>query len=187
MVAAIIETAKGKDYRPIESQEVVAFEDAKKLINPESIPSEQMPDSPDLVSGRGWNFKTWGSLFNSRQLVAMQTFVGCLHEALVTMKTEIADEEYRKAIGIYLGLWLDRISVFNTSVCRWAGGSEIIKTPFSGQAIPMIWDYPEVNPLEDSSGTASTQLKYMLKVIEHENVPINLQFTDCKTLLYIAT
>ena len=34
----------------------------------------------------------------------------------------------------------------------------------------MIWDYPEVNPLADSSGTASTQLRYMLKVIEHERM-----------------
>ena len=32
----------------------------------------------------------------------------------------------------------------------------------------MMWDYPEVNPFADSSGTASTQLEYMLRVIRHE-------------------
>ncbi len=117
-----------------------------------------------------YGMKTWGSLFNFCQLVAMQTFVACLHEAVEEMKIEIKDENYIQALSVYLGLWLDRVASFATNVCRWASGSEIIKTPFSGQAIPMIWDYPEVNPLADSSGTASTQIRYMLKVIEHEKV-----------------
>lgn len=112
--------------------------------------------------------KTWGSLFNQRQLVAMQTFVASLHQAVEAMKEEISDEEYRRCLALYLGLWLDRVASFASNVCRWAPESQIIKTPFGGQAIPMIWDYPEVNPLADTSGTASTQLRYMLKVVEHE-------------------
>lgn len=170
IVAVIVEGKDGKDYRPVEDTDTRAFETAKTLVDPLQIPNEPMPDSPDLVSGRGWNFKTWGSLFNPRQLVAMQTFVACLHEAMDAMKEEVSDEDYRRCLALYLGLWLDRVAVFNTSVCRWAPGSEIVKTPFGGQAIPMIWDYPEVNPLADSSGTASTQLRYMLKVIEHERI-----------------
>jgi len=103
--------------------------------------------------------------------VAMQAFVSCLREALVEMQSKISDEEYRKAIAAYLGLWLDRIAVFGNSVTRWRSSHQKSETPFSGQAIPMIWDYPEVNPLANSSGTASTQLHYMLKVIEHESEP----------------
>ena len=168
MVASIIETAKGKEYRPIELHEVVAFEDAKKLINPASIPSEQMPDSPDFVSGRGWNFKTWGSLFNPRQLVAMQTFVSCLHEALETMKTGIAGEEYRKAVGTYLGLWLSRIAQRSSNVGIWHTSRETLEHPFGRQAIPMTWDYPEANPFSESTGGAVGQLEWILRVVDHE-------------------
>jgi len=177
MVAVIVEGRGGKDYRPVEESDRKAFEQAAaiEVERPGEfiLPEITATDDDDVSNSTGirvhlYGMKTWGSLFNSRQLVAMQTFVGCLHEALTAMAGEISDEEYRQAVGVYLGLWVDRAAVFNTSVCRWAAGSEIIKTPFSGQAIPMIWDYPEVNPLADSSGTASTQLRYMLKVIEHE-------------------
>ncbi|MBL7205278.1 MAG: DUF1156 domain-containing protein [Desulfobacteraceae bacterium] len=107
----------------------------------------------------------------------------CMQEALEVMKNEISDDEYHKAIAIYLGLWIDRVASFTANVCRWAPGSEIIKTPFSGQAIPMIWDYPEVNPLADSSGSASTQLRYMLKVIEHERIPKGVDYPIPQILL----
>jgi putative DNA methylase len=183
IVAVITEGRGGKDYRPVEETDIEAFEQAKKILDPQDVPNEPMPDSPDLVSGRGWNFKTWGSLFNPRQLVAMQTFVACLHEALEEMEKDMPDEDYRLCLALYLGLWLDRVASFAANVCRWAAGSEIIKTPFGGQAIPMIWDYPEVNPLADTSGTASTQLHYMLKVIEHERFVNGSAFQASRVLL----
>ena len=117
-----------------------------------------------------YGMKTWGSLFNQRQLATIQTFVASLHEALEAMEQDLSDKDYRLALGLYLGLWLDRVAVFNNSVTRWRSSHQKSETPFGGQAIPMIWDYPEVNPLADSSGTASTQLRYMLKVIEHERM-----------------
>lgn len=181
MVAVIMEGRQDKEYRAIEETDLKAFAKAeqihadrpKELILPEVNADDSEEDVSNSTGIRVhlYGMKTWGSLFNQRQLVAMQTFVECMHKALDKMQSEIKDEDYRKALAIYLGLWLDRVAVFNTNVCRWATGSEISKTPFSGQAIPMIWDYPEVNPLADSSGTASTQLRYMLKVIEHECNP----------------
>jgi adenine-specific DNA methylase len=182
MVAVIVEDKKGKDYRPVEDLDENAFEAAKAIRDPSFAPNEAMPDSPDLVSGRGWNFKTWGSLFNPRQLAAMQAFVSSLHEALEAMKEEVGDEEYRRCLGLYLGLWLDRVAVFNNNVTRWRSSHQKSETPFGGQAIPMIWDYPEVNPLADTSGTASTQLQYMLKVIEHERF-VNGSARQASTIL----
>lgn len=128
-----------------------------------------MPNSPDLVSGRGWNFKTWGSLFNPRQLAAMQTFVECLREVQVRMESEVRDEDYRLALATYLGLWIGRIAMFGNSLCRWEAGLERPKTPFGGQAIPMIWDYPEINPFGSLAGTAETQLEYMTKAVGRQN------------------
>lgn len=115
-----------------------------------------------------YNFTRWGQLFTRRQLVVMDRFVRCLHEAVTQMEPEITDANYRKALTIYLALWLDRVAAFNNSFTRWRASHEKSETPFSGQSIPMMWDYPEVNPFADSSGTASTQLEYMLRVIRHE-------------------
>ena len=116
-----------------------------------------------------YGLKTWGSLFNTRQLVAMQTFVGCLHEATETMRDEIDDEEYLKAIGIYLGLWVSRMSPRFSNVGTWWSGDESFHHPFTKQAIPIVWDYGEPNPFNEATGGSLSQLDWILRVIEHES------------------
>ncbi|MYB06458.1 MAG: DUF1156 domain-containing protein [Gemmatimonadetes bacterium] len=180
MVCVVVEDTAGKDFRPVEDDDLAAFREAsalgverpQELILPEVNSDDAMEGVSNSTGIRVhlYGMKTWGSLFNQRQLVAMQTFVASLHQALQAMEKAVPDTGYRLALGLYLGLWLDRIASFAANVCRWAPASRIIKTPFGGQAVPMIWDYAEVNPLADSSGTASTQLRYMLKVVEHERV-----------------
>jgi len=178
MVAVIVEDRGGKRYRQVEESDLKAFE--KAALIPVERPSELIlpevnaDDAEDDVSNSTgirvhlYGMKTWGSLFNPRQLVAMQTFEDCLHEALTAISREIEEEEYRKAVGIYLGLWLSRTAAFCSSACIWASTSEIIKNPFGRQAIPMNWDYPEGNPLGSSSGSAEVQLKYLTDVIRRE-------------------
>ena len=170
----------GKDYRPVEDVDLNAVERANafeveipgEYIVPEINGPEATPDAGAhrSISLELYGFLRWGQLFSHRQLVALQAFVESIHEASDSMERFTTDEQYCAAIRLYLGLWLDRVASFATNVCRWAATSEIIKTPFGGQSVPMIWDYPEVNPLADSSGTASTQLQYLLKVIEHERL-----------------
>lgn len=169
IVAVIVENKRGKDYRAIEEGDDQAFQKAKALLDPALVPSEAMPDSPDLVTGRGWNFKTWSSLFNPRQLVAMQTFVACLHEALEAMKKDIGDDEYRKAVGVYLGLWISRNSMRMTSMARWDTGGEKFQTPFDAQAIPMKWDYPEANPFSMVTGGFFNQAEWVMHYLNHES------------------
>ncbi len=166
MVCVVVEGEKGKDYRTVEDLDLVGFVRAKKVEV--EFPGERIPENQWNV--RQWLFgmNTWGSLFNPRQLVAIQMFVASFHEVFKMMEQAIPDKKYRLALGLYLGLWIDRVAVFNNSFTRWRSSHQKSETPFGGQSIPMIWDYPEVNPLANSSGTASTQLRYMLKVIEHE-------------------
>lgn len=166
MVCVVVEGAHGKDYRAVENIDLVEFAKAEK--SEVESPKERIPNNQWNVRQWLYGMKTWGELFNQRQLVAMQAFVSSLHEALKEMDQLLSDGEYRNALGLYLGLWIDRVASFNNSFARWEPGNQRLKTPFGGQAIPMIWDYPEVNPLANISGTASTQLQYMLKVIERE-------------------
>ncbi len=172
MTAVIIESNKGKDYRPVERVDFEAFTKSESF----SVESPKEPIEEGQWNIKTWLYgmKTWGSLFNQRQLVAMQTFVILMHNAMEEMKEVIHDEEYRRAVGIYLGLWISRVSSFTSSSCIWATTSEIIKNPFGRQALPMNWDYPEVNPLSDSSGSASTQIAYISDVLQHEKSPETL-------------
>ena len=183
MVAVVTLDGKGKDYREVEEADTrilvqAALEDLEKPKEP--IASEI---SADVIWVHLYGITDWGSLFSERQLVALHAFLEAIGAAMEAMSQEICDENYRVAIGTYLALWMDRVAAFTNTSCRWAAGSQIVKTPFSGQVIPLMWDYPEVNPLADSSGTASTQLRYMLKVIEHERFPGEVRFMEPSVLL----
>ena len=197
MVCVVVEGEVAKDYRRVEEIDLRAVADARAIDV--EVPAEHIvPEingpgaSPDAGAHRSislelYGITRWGQLFSHRQLVAMHSFVTSLREASVAMERTITDENYRLAVGLYVGLWIDRVASFSTNVCRWAPGSQIIKTPFGGQSIPMMWDYPEVNPLANSSGTATTQLQYMLKVVEHECAANRSTTADPTILLGNAT
>jgi adenine-specific DNA methylase len=195
MVAVIVEGKDGKDYRPVEDSDLEAFRKASRIPaeRPKELilPEVNADDADDDVSNSTgirvhlYGMKTWGSLFNPRQLVAMQTFVGCLHEALEEMKKDIEDDEYRKAVGVYLGLWIGRISLRMTNVGYWQNTYEQVAPIFTRQAIPMVWDYPEANPFSESTGGAIGQLGWMLRVMSHESEArssVGAQLGDAATL-----
>lgn len=169
LVAVIIETSGGKGYRLPENQDLAAFEEARKLSESCERPSEPLPHFRNINLDL-YGLYTWGSLFNPRQLVAMQTFVESLREALERTREEIEDEEYRKAVGVYLGFVLSRISQRMSNVGLWDAGFEKINHPFGRQAIPMTWDYPETNPFSDSTGSIDGQIGWVTRVITHESI-----------------
>ncbi|HID21614.1 MAG TPA: DUF1156 domain-containing protein, partial [Planctomycetaceae bacterium] len=177
MVAVIVEGKGGKDYRPVEKADLEAFKQAAAMDveRPRELILSEVTSSDKHVSHRGqfttymYGMKTWGSLFNPRQLVAMQTFVECLREALEHMRAEIADEAYRKAVGIYLGLWVIRNAGRMSTVGRWNVNGEKMETPFDGARLPMKWDYPEANPFSDVTGGFANQLDWISHVINHES------------------
>jgi len=59
---------------------------------------------------------------------------------------------YADAVGVYLALAVDKVADRNSSVCAWASLREHARNTFGRQAIPMVWDFAESNPLSDSSG-----------------------------------
>jgi len=181
MVAVITDTPQGKNYRPVEPSDLKAYEEASRLSENVERPSEpirpEVTQAKEHVSHRGditvhlYGMKTWGALFNARQLLVMQTFVCFLQAAITEIGRTGQDGEYRRAVAAYLGLWVSRISARFTTVGRWDAGFEKFQTPFDMQKIAMMWDYSEVNPLNEVTGGAENQAGWIYRVISHESPP----------------
>ncbi|MBU4291678.1 MAG: DUF1156 domain-containing protein [Verrucomicrobia bacterium] len=169
MVVVITDTADGKAYRAVEKSDLKAFDGAASHPLVAHAPKELIPADQWNIKTWLYGMKTWGSLFNPRQLVAMQTFLRCFEEIKSALAKDNDDPDYTAAVCGYLGLWISRTSMFLTNVGLWKPGGEFIASPFSRQAIPMVWDYPEVNPFADASGGAIGQLEWMTRFIEHES------------------
>jgi len=130
-------------------------------------PQEPMPVKyTQALPSCTWGLEKWGDMFTVRQLLAMQTFVEKLQEIKQGI---IADKnDYHKAVVTYLGIWIDRLSSRLTSFGLWHTKGEKLEQPFGRQAIPMVFDFPESNPLSDKTGSAINQLHWIIRYIISE-------------------
>ncbi len=180
MVAVITEDTNGRSYRTVESTDLEAFEEAKRRAAVLERPTELILPEITGVAGTEisnstgirvhlYGMRTWGSLFNSRQLLVIQTLVACLRDALDKMEERKLDFDYRLAIGTYLALWISRSSARYCSVTVWHKGEEKFEHPFGRQAIPMTWDYPEPNPFVEGSAGLTDAWDLISRVIHRES------------------
>jgi len=112
---------------------------------------------------------TFGDLFTDRQLVALNSFSSLVHEARIQIERDaIASglsatdsslrdtgkgaKAYAEAVSVYLAFAIDRTANTLCSISRWTPDREQTVTAFARQAIPMTWDFPEVNPFSGAAG-----------------------------------
>jgi adenine-specific DNA methylase len=133
----------------------------------EPTPEGKGPGAERAFSIRNYGLKTWGDLFNSRQKIALITFVEKVRNAYEEMKKEGYDEEYAKAITCYLALAVGRLVSFNSALNLWVSQGGFIANIFTRQTLSMIWDHAELNPFSDATGDWNSALGWILRVIDH--------------------
>ena len=164
--------AEGRSRRiylsPTQEQVEVASQ-----AQPTWIPSTEINHNPRDIRTQLYGLTKYGDLFTSRQLVALTTFSELVQETIERCKQDalaagIADDNigldaggngataYAQAIAIYLALVLDKMADLGNSLVRWEPVAQCPRQLFGRQAIPMIWDFAEANPLSDSAGSWST-------------------------------
>lgn len=81
------------------------------------------------------------------------------------MKKERYGEESLKGVSIYLASLINRIGEYLNSVCRWDNSQTRVVGAFGRQAIPMVWDFPELNPFSQAVGSLSSMTRLGFKAI----------------------
>jgi len=166
MLAVIYVTEnEGKSYRQPTSTELTAV----NYLPDTDSPKEKLPNVTRLTGGFivAWGYSEWGQMFTHRQLLALNTLVSKLKG--LTSELNPQNNDYGKAVITYLGILIDRLAIANTSFGRWDSSREGVQSPFSKQAIPMIFDFPESNMFCSSTGSALNQLDWLNRYIESES------------------
>ncbi len=157
MTAVVVDGQNGKEYRlPRDHERAVAEVTEERLQAlyaeiPFGLPEEPLPRRGALgFRVPLYGFDTWRKLFTNRQLLALGEFV----RSLRSLMKELDDwpEDWREAVIANLALVNDRLADYSSSICSWINGGEILGHTFARFALPIIWDYAEVNPLSNSSG-----------------------------------
>jgi len=172
----------GKKFRTVNEGDMRTFEAAEKYFEEKkkqlvsSWGLDPFPDEPlPVARAKGFSGfrillygkKTWGDLFNTRQKLALIVLIEKVRDAYGLMVREGYDAQYAKAIVTYLALLVDGIADHNSSSCRWRSTTEDGGNTFGRQALPMTWDYFEINPLSGSTGSIQSGMDRLLRVIEH--------------------
>ncbi|MDH7515186.1 MAG: DUF1156 domain-containing protein, partial [Bacteroidota bacterium] len=76
------------------------------------------------------------------------------------------DLERAKAVGTYLGVIVNRLADYNSALCHWHTTREILGNTFGRQALPMVWDFVELAPFGDASGSPQGALDWIVSVAE---------------------
>ena len=98
----------------------------------------------------------WGDIFTARQKVALIQLLRA---------TTVAESQMRvSALG--LALALSRAVNAGCSLCRWHTTGEKHEGVYSRQALGLVWDFSEGNPLSDSTGGYAGALHWVLRVAE---------------------
>ncbi|MDI9417062.1 MAG: DUF1156 domain-containing protein [Euryarchaeota archaeon] len=142
------------------------------------IPDEATPLGGGRGAGRAFSQRNYGmdrfeDLFSPRQLLALTTFVQLVREAGEYMSSE-GDSGLGEAVKTCLGLGLNRLADFNSSLCvlNVVGGRGVVHT-FGRQAIPIVWDFMETNPFNDVGANWITSVDVFEETINRELVVKN--------------
>jgi adenine-specific DNA methylase len=133
------------------------------------VPDEPLPPLETLgFRVQRYGLTRWGDLFNSRQKLALITFAEKVRQAHAQMLSQGADPDFAKAVVTYLALVISRMADFETAMAAWHPQWEFSTHIFARQALPMNWDYSELNPLSHIlTGTWKSMFGQILDVLAH--------------------
>ncbi len=119
--------------------------------------SPNVPDTELPEHALGFRVQLYGmtrhrDLFSTRQLMALTTFCDLAAEAREQVEHAGASPEYARALQVYFAMIASKAAVFHNTLARWRPGEGKSAPAFGRQAIPMVWDFAEVNPFAGAGG-----------------------------------
>ena len=163
--------ATEKDMKVFKSAEAYLEKKRKKLFEKwgfDPVPDEPLPPKETLgFRVQRYGILKWGDLFNARQKLALICFVEKVRLAYKKMIEQGYEAEYAKAVVSYLGLMLSRSIPFFSVLTRWEPMRETPANVFGRQALPMMWDFTDINPFSGATGGIKQNLNWILNVLSH--------------------
>lgn len=156
------------------------------IIKPDVPELEQpLPNNPRDFKTPNYGLVKWKDLYTARQLVVLIAFSDLVGEArelsFADAKNFLTGERasdtrrlaegglgpaaYADAVTTYLGEAASKLAVFLTTQARWRSGEGKSAPAFARQAVPMVWDFADLNPFAGAGGDWDEMIKAAAKVI----------------------
>ena len=165
LMAIVAEGDRGRVYlTPTSKHEAVAEE-----AEPKWTPDTNLPERALGFRVQEYGMIMWRDLFTPRQLAALTTFSDLVAEAMERVGRDAANADlpkdgrplrdggtgataYAETVGMFLALAVSKETGFLVTQSRWRTNESKSAPAFGRQAIPMVWDYADVNPFAGAGG-----------------------------------
>ena len=186
MMAIVCEGDRGRVY----VGPTAGHEDTAIQVKPEWLPALTISGSTQYLGIKPYGLVRFDQLFTARQLSALTTLSDLVVEARGRIRadavsagipndgTPLRDEgtgamAYAEAVSMYLAFAVDKGANYWSTICAWHTSAQKLVSTFSRQAIPMVWDYTETNPLSDSSGNLLLGVEQAAKMLQNLGVGVS--------------
>jgi putative DNA methylase len=182
MLAFVAVADRIRRYEPLDRIQL----EAAQQVKPEWAPEIALPERALGFRVQEYGLTCFGDLFTARQIVALDTFATLVAEARdwITYDAIVAGRDpeplplveggkgaraYADAVTAFLGLCVGKLVQSNNALVRWyidaRNGAGQALPAFDRNAIPMIWDFAEVNPFGGSVGSWNNQVTTALRAL----------------------
>lgn len=178
LMAIVAESDRGRVYLTPTSE----HEAAAKKAEPKWKPEQSLPDDPRNFWTVQYGLTTYGDLFTARQLVALTNFSDLVSEVMPRVRRDalaagipdspiplrdggIGAAAYAEAVGTYLAMAVSKETVSLVTQARWRAGEGKSAPAFGRQALPMVWDFADLNPFAGAGGDFSGIVEAAEKVL----------------------
>jgi putative DNA methylase len=166
LMGVVAEGIRGRIYLdPTEEAEKIS-----KQASPDWKPEVEFLQKALGFRVGNYGLTRWSDLFTQRQLAALTTFGDLVCEVRSRihqdcLATGMTDGNiglnaggrdataYAEAVSLYLAFAVDKMADLGNSLCGWEPIAQCPRHLFGKQAVPMLWDFAEANPLSNSSGS----------------------------------
>lgn len=155
---------------------------AANIVHPTDSPRGPVPTNPRYSTTPHYGVKEWPDLFTNRQLVALTTFSDLVAEAREQVLADALESgrpegerladggsdaaAYADAVTTYLAFAISKLADWSSTICSWISPIEGVRSTFARQAIPMVWDFTEINPFSSSVGNFESHVVWVASAVD---------------------
>jgi putative DNA methylase len=163
LLAIVVQTSDGRAYMPPDEEHESI---ARRIEAPVGVLETELPAKALGFRVQAYGITRHRDLYTPRQLLALTTLSDLVGEARARLITDGADEAYANAVCTYLAFAVDKCAEYNCSLVPWYPKEDRPKGVFARQALPMVWDFAEVNPLGDIGGSFAASVGIVAGALE---------------------
>ena len=162
LLATIVDGGRKREYIAPTAAQVAAAD----LDPPAGRIEGDIGFYPRDLKAPTYGLTQFADLFTARQLTVITLLSDLVQEVRTAVIGHGGTSEYADAVATYLGLAVSRGTDYQSNVTTWHYQNEQIRNVFARQAIPMAWDFLEVNILGTGSGTWASQVELAAQALE---------------------